>query len=379
MKILHFSELGLPDWRIEKSAITGSKFGHSVYFAGLFSPNYRSDVFKKIFRLNWTWQSKLQLPYYYDLLKKQTKNILDELSPDIIHAHNIFAAKISSEFDYPIVYDGHEYWSAYVKNQREIIPKIDAIATNTNILSFPRNIIRNGFKKILRSRSEYLWMKWERDLVSKYPSITVSNNIANELKKYGKKVVVIPNFPSKEEIIKFPEPFYHQRLSSVYAGIESPSFILPHRNLNGLIDLFNNNDLGYLVMIGIEGKSTNKINFKGYLQRSIMYDEMMNNSIGLIPLKRHWSHIYISPNKAFEYAHSGLFVLATSLFTSIKEHLGNNCIMYEDNAELSNNLNYFKTNLEELYQRRIAIFNYARENLLWENYENKILDIYKVC
>ena len=34
MKVLHISHLGLPDWRIEKSAITGSKYGYRVFFAG---------------------------------------------------------------------------------------------------------------------------------------------------------------------------------------------------------------------------------------------------------------------------------------------------------------------------------------------------------
>ena len=32
MKILHLSDRGLPDWRIEKAAITGLKAGHEVLF-----------------------------------------------------------------------------------------------------------------------------------------------------------------------------------------------------------------------------------------------------------------------------------------------------------------------------------------------------------
>ena len=34
MKVLHLSEYGLPDWRIEKSAITAKREGHDVFFAG---------------------------------------------------------------------------------------------------------------------------------------------------------------------------------------------------------------------------------------------------------------------------------------------------------------------------------------------------------
>ena len=172
--------------------------------------------------------------------------------------------------------------------------------------------------------------------------------------------------------MKFPNSrnqFIIKKLSSVYAGKESQFFVLAHRNLDGLVNIFENNDIGDLVMIGNEGKSTNKVKFKGYLPRSTMYDEMMNNSIGLVPMKKHWSQVFISPNKAFEYAHSGLFVLATSSFQPIKEYLGSNCIMYEDNDELIHHLEYFKTHLDELYAKRIAIFKHAREN-----YRGKIMN-----
>ena len=34
MKVLHISHGSLPHWRIEKSAITGLKYGYKVFFAG---------------------------------------------------------------------------------------------------------------------------------------------------------------------------------------------------------------------------------------------------------------------------------------------------------------------------------------------------------
>ena len=34
MKILHLSDRGLPDWRIEKAATTALKAGHEVLFGG---------------------------------------------------------------------------------------------------------------------------------------------------------------------------------------------------------------------------------------------------------------------------------------------------------------------------------------------------------
>ncbi len=34
MRILHLSDDGLPDWRVEKSALTAKKNGHEVFFGG---------------------------------------------------------------------------------------------------------------------------------------------------------------------------------------------------------------------------------------------------------------------------------------------------------------------------------------------------------
>jgi len=33
MRILHLSDDGLPDWRVEKSALTARKNGHQLFFA----------------------------------------------------------------------------------------------------------------------------------------------------------------------------------------------------------------------------------------------------------------------------------------------------------------------------------------------------------
>ena len=42
-----------------------------------------------------------------------------------------------------------------------------------------------------------LWREWEKEIVSKHPTITVSEKIAEELRKYNSnnKIVVVPNVP----------------------------------------------------------------------------------------------------------------------------------------------------------------------------------------
>ena len=117
----------------------------------------------------------------------------------------------------------------------------------------------------------------------------------------------------------------------------------------------------------------------GFLPRQEMYREMFNHSIGLVPFKRHWSHVYISPNKAYEYAHAGLVVLSTSGFEPINAILGEHCITFEDYEDMASKLKYFKENLDELYKRRLRLFEFARKNLIWEKNESSIIEAYKKC
>ena len=112
LKILHLSHESLPDWRIEKSALTGLRFGHTVLFAGAkISSSYERKTFAKTYEINWNAKARYGVPFYWHSVKKQIDKVLRDTRPDIVHAHNIFSAKMISEFDIPFVYDDHEYWS----------------------------------------------------------------------------------------------------------------------------------------------------------------------------------------------------------------------------------------------------------------------------
>ena len=77
-----------------------------------------SKVFEKIFKLNWqvtNYPKGLLIPYIllgkpsiWLSVKKQIKIILEDLRPDIVHAHNLISAKLMSEFDVPMIYNDHE-------------------------------------------------------------------------------------------------------------------------------------------------------------------------------------------------------------------------------------------------------------------------------
>lgn len=379
MKILHVSESGLPDWRIEKAAITGYEDGkNQVFFCGCGTSNYLREfkVFSKIYEIIWTDNAMRGFPFYQNKVKKQIKKIVEEIRPDIIHAHNIFAAKVTSDFGIPLVFDNHEFWKIYSKVRLEK----DLQLSNTK--KYQRNPIRRSLREIIIKYSANSWIKWESELIRKYPTITVSDKIAEELKKIENKndVFVVPNFPMQFEIENIKTPEKQTEISLIYAGADkmvgkNPTF----RDFEGLPEIIERKDVCKMTFIGMEGQDTKNIRYTGFLPRSRMFEEMTKHSIGLIPWKKHWSHKYLNPNKYAEYAHSGLFVMCTSSLETIYSTMAENCLTFEDYEDMITKIKYFKNNMEEIYNKRINIYKFARENLIWEKFGKNILNAYKIC
>ena len=374
----------LPDWRIEKSALTDLNLGHEVVFGGMES-KYTGNIFSKIFQIQWTPRARRAVPFYWHSVKKQLEKVLNETKPDVIHAHNIFSAKMVSEFRIPFVYDDHEYWSRLSMLLREMVLKKRTLEDKSekrflkNILSQMTSIRRIA----INAYAIRLWTSWEKEIVSSHPTITVSEQIAAEMRisYHAKNIFVVPNFPMYPEVKDFEKPRFHNSLSSVYAGGDGHNIDkYPNRNIDDLDNTFLLKDIGNLVIIGWKGtSSSNKVRYTGFLPRQDMFREMFNHSIGLIPWKQHWSHNFVSPNKAYEYAHAGLVVACTSSFSVIKEILKEHCVTFEDYADMASKLIYFKENLDELYKKRLQIFGYARDNLIWEKNEKNIIEAYKKC
>jgi glycosyltransferase involved in cell wall biosynthesis len=374
------SHESLPDWRVEKAAITASKNGHEVVFAGKSPQNYITKTFLKVYGIDWTAKARYGIPVYWGYVKKQVASIIRDAKPDIVHAHNIFSAKMMSEFNIPFVYDDHEYWSSHAKLLKEII-------SNPLLTSEMTHLVKDRFLRVRRSLINShiirLWSKWEKEIVTLCPTITVSDQIATELKKIknGRKIFVIPNFPFRSEVGILKKPILHPAISCTYAGGDGRNLVkYPNRNIDGFTDLFENcHDIGCLTVIGWSGPSSKNVRYTGYLNRNEMYSEMCKHSIGLIPWKRHWSHAFVSPNKAYEYAHAGLFVMCTDSFRAVPETLKGNCATFEDYSSLTSELEFFQKNPGVLYEKRIKSFEFAKENLIWEKNEGEILKAYQSC
>jgi hypothetical protein len=377
MRILHLSDDGLPDWRVEKSAQSAKKKGYEVFFAGRLNSIAQSTVFSETYPIQWTAAAMIGIPYYYHRVKKQIEKLVKEVRPDIVHSHNIGSAKISHHLGLPMVFDDHEYFRMLSLVNAENIKFQNGVQLTSGL----KRTIQSMKLSFISRQSISNWTKWEKELVSSVPTITVSEQIAQELtmdRDGGKEIFVVPNFPMEAEAGEFSEPKSHKYLSCVYAGGDSKHKQVTNRDISGLTNLFVDNDIGNLTIIGWEAESSEKFKATGFLERDKMFGEMSQNSTGLIPWKKHWSHPFLNPNKAYEYAHAGLFVMLTSDLTSVISTLGDNCLTFEDYDDLVSKLEYFKTNMDDLYEKRLKIFNFARTKLVWEKHDKKILDAYKL-
>ena len=291
-----------------------------------------------------------------------------------------------SEFGIPLVYDDHEYWSKLSIQLREIVPKKGTLDNRSRKASSLRNMLDQMVKirrVLINAYASKVWTRWEEEIVSSHPTITVSEQIAAELRTNydAKSVFVVPNFPMYSEVKDFEKPRFLDSLSSVYAGGDGHNIDkYPSKNIDGFVSIFLEKDIGNLVIIGWDDKSSsNKVRYRGFLPRQDMFREMSNHSIGIIPWKQHWSHDFVSPNKAYEYPHAGLIVACTCSLNVIKDTLKEHCVTFEDYADMASKLMYLKENMDELHKKRLQIFDYARKYLIWENNESNIIEAYKRC
>ena len=69
LKILHISHESLPDWRIEKAAISALNNGHQVAFAGICPKKSNNKTFSEIYNLGWTAKARFGIPFYWRSVK----------------------------------------------------------------------------------------------------------------------------------------------------------------------------------------------------------------------------------------------------------------------------------------------------------------------
>ncbi len=328
MRILHISHGGLPDPRIEKSALTMKKNGHETIFLGGRPIRWQSEGgFDDVHYLRMASSFRYALD---PLVKRKWQKTIRDLKPDVVHAHNFTCARFLLGMDIPTVHDDHEYWS-------KRLFKYDTWGRLRRLQATP--MIRNI-------------EKWEHQLLESFPCITTNDNIAEEHRRFCKKVFIVRNFPSRRQVDFLKNP--KDREGIVYVGndYELAKF-QHHRNLQGLKDIFD-----FDVIWG--------------LPHNEMMERLTHYKLGHSAFRPIPFHKYIDANKNYEYLHAGLPLLISYIWGDalpISKHI----IKFKDYDDI-------KQVIDEIdYPDPEDVMEYAHANFVWDIQEEKIPAAYKVA
>lgn len=355
-------------------------------FAGKSGNNINATKFDAIYEVEWNSKARLGVPYYWEKVKKQLKKILFQERPDIVHSHNLYSSKLISELDVPFVFDDHEYWPMWSKILMEMDyqPFQESIRTRSTLETFKHRAKKRIFRMRRRLIDRYairVWTGWEKELVSMAPVIVVSETIASDYQRHSSvKTFFVPNYPNSSEVRSVSPPTYQPRVDCIYSGGDGNTKVMyPQRQMDGLFELFERNTRYPLTIAGWSDATFPTLRFVGFLPRPAMFAEMSGHTVGLIPWKKHWAHYFTNPNRAYEYAHSGLAVVCTSSIHPVVESLHDCCVTFDDYPDLMGKLDFLQAHPEELFSLRKRTYDLARKKLTWENCESQIINAYKAC
>lgn len=352
-KILHVGHQ-IPDVRVEKMMLAAKDFGFKVEIATeriknfTFEPLKGTPVhfYKASVKDHFGWANNA---------KERLKEIVEEVDPDIIHAHDIYNAHFVADIDRPLVYDDHEYWSNAIKND----------TAPGSWLSFGKWKRSVGLQ--IRRRNI---PKWEQEILSRSTVITVAERIAEAHRKFNPHVFVVENFPHSTEIYDVPLEGRDPVLSA-YIGRDLGTMGNKYRSTGNFFQLARSTKDIKLKIIGdVKIKSEENIISTGFVDHRRILGLIADCTFGLGPWIPHESHQYSSANKLYLYAHAGLHII----------------IPYTLTIHPFSSYSYFKTH-EEIFDiirnppkiEPEEIIHHARENILFDLRYPRIKEAYDIA
>lgn len=326
MKILHISDAGLPDPRVERMALTMKNEGHELVFLGGREIKYQNlSAFSEARMIPLGNGPQIALDWR---VRKRWIKAIDEINPDIIHAHNVLVGHYLLDTEYPVVFDDHENLS----RQRSVF--------------MSRSFGRRNMARVLL---HYI-PKWEVQMAKRYPILTVAEGTTSIYREHSSRIGVVNNMPLLREVEWLENP--PNRHGLVFAGgdFSRPRFI-PMRNMTGLRDLLD-------------------FDIVNNLPHREMMKELTKYKIGLMPYLPHPFQRDASPNKPYEYLHAGLQIVFnpnySHLFTNNPYvHIFND---FDDIQEVVNSIPDADS---------LDIMKHARQNYIWEKSEEVVKAAYK--
>jgi len=325
MRILHISDAGLPDPRVERMASTMKKKGHDVVFLG--GRDIRGQHLSAFSETRAELLPSGPRIVHDPRVKRRWLRAIREMRPDVVHAHNVVVGHFLLDIDYPVVFDDHEWLSAQ------------------KFVFMARPFVRKTAAKLLIRK----FPEWERALAERFPVLTVSEGIADYYRQYTSNVGVVINTPMLDEVSWIEnEP---ERKGLVYMGgdFSWPRFI-PLRNMSGLREI-----LDFDIVTGLPHRE--------------MMKTLTKYRIGITPYRPHPFQRVCNPNKNYEYLHAGLQVLLQENLSHLFE--GNRFVhSFRDYNDILNAVDSIpEANPEHIMEM-------ARDRYIWEKRENAIISAY---
>ncbi|TFH03574.1 MAG: hypothetical protein E4H14_16510 [Candidatus Thorarchaeota archaeon] len=315
MKILHAYHKNKPDHRIEREAYIAKQQGHQIIFLGMGAAEKpQLDVFDDFITIRSVNNREVATD---ESIRSEWAEVVSEIDPDIIHANDIIAAHFSSKLKTPMVYDDREYWS-WQRIQFKSWPMWKRIAIRPFTNAIP---------------------KWEKELISKYVTITVSEGIAAEQRKISPNIFVLRNFGLLSEFKDVPINPNREGIAYVGSDYNLKKFA-KHRDLTGVKDL-----VSFDVFSG--------------LPRQELYNKLSNYRFGLLPFRYSDYHKYVSASKTYDYLNCGLQVIMTRVLYEAHDKLPFT-YPFDEFTGLQNIID----NTE--YVNPKEILEYSHKNLVWE-------------
>ncbi len=327
LRILHISHAGLPDIRVEKTALTMKKQGHEVIFlGGLPIRGQHLNVFEETHHV--PLGNSLQIVFDPRVKRRWIREI-SKLKPDFIHAHNCIVAHFLIDEDFAVIFNDHELMSKQTA-KFEIRPFIRRMAVKPMAMSFA---------------------KWERALAERFPVITTHPNMTKEYQKIAKFVTTVPNVPVLSQVEGLDHSY--ERHGNVYVGGDfNLKRFIPYRDLDGLRNLIE-----FDIITGVSHRE--------------MLERLLHYKVGLTTWHPHPWHKYSDANRNYEYFHGGLPVLTNRIIKNA---------LFEDIpfAYAFDKYSEIPQVIEEMQDvDHQAIGKYALEHFIWEKFEPRIIDAYK--
>jgi len=367
MRILHLSDVGLPDTRVERAALYAVKKGWEVIFAGgRPAESQLLNVFKRIRYRPWYPTEKTGLPFTLRKLKQWLQHLIREEKPDLIHAHDVFAGKVALEVDHPFVYDDHEIWASRISYQGA-----QAVKRNRTLIR------RAGAWVALRA-----WRKWEPQIIQNAPVIAVSEEIAKLYKRIQPQTYVIPNLPTSQEVAMIPP---NQNITGEFriAMISRDDWPLQMRPDRVALQVWLENRLGArLVFIGPKAIETEEVENHGFVSHEEMLRILSSCDVAL--LGQRWDlPLYSFQNRFPYFLHTGLKVIVP-----LEDITEVNFSRQYDVGWSWNSSSELKELIQQLTQQyhadeknwnldKVRVRKVAKDHLLWEHYANQLEKAYE--